>query len=203
MTYRTISVNKISGALGAEISGVDLSQKLDDVVKLWEQERENTVRQREHWAHLYGVMEQSLDKKPAPSKKLKKSSYTSPAPSSLAPVRSAGGFAGTWIYRSQPGSWTGYDEPLSVTLNLHPDRDTLRGTYAARLAVRSGYHDVFLALAGPRLTGNIVRLHWTSQRPEAEGEMELKLAGDGRLLVDRSVSSDAYVPRGMEVLLPQ
>jgi alpha-ketoglutarate-dependent taurine dioxygenase len=30
MTYRTISVNKISGALGAEISGVDLSQKLDD-----------------------------------------------------------------------------------------------------------------------------------------------------------------------------
>ena len=32
MTYRTISVNKISGALGAEISGVDLSQKLDDGV---------------------------------------------------------------------------------------------------------------------------------------------------------------------------
>jgi taurine dioxygenase len=30
MTYRTISVNRISGALGAEISGVDLSQKLDD-----------------------------------------------------------------------------------------------------------------------------------------------------------------------------
>jgi taurine dioxygenase len=32
MTYRTISVNRISGALGAEISGVDLSQKLDDAV---------------------------------------------------------------------------------------------------------------------------------------------------------------------------
>jgi taurine dioxygenase len=32
MTYRTISVNPISGALGAEISGVDLSQKLDDGV---------------------------------------------------------------------------------------------------------------------------------------------------------------------------
>jgi len=30
MTYRTISVNPISGALGAEISGVDLAQKIDD-----------------------------------------------------------------------------------------------------------------------------------------------------------------------------
>jgi taurine dioxygenase len=29
MTYRTISVNRIAGALGAEISGVDLSQDLD------------------------------------------------------------------------------------------------------------------------------------------------------------------------------
>ena len=32
MTYRTISVNKIAGALGAEISGVDLSRDLDDDV---------------------------------------------------------------------------------------------------------------------------------------------------------------------------
>jgi taurine dioxygenase len=32
MTYRTISVNRISGALGAEISGVDLAENLDDAV---------------------------------------------------------------------------------------------------------------------------------------------------------------------------
>jgi taurine dioxygenase len=32
MTYRSISVKPIAGALGAEISGVDLSQKLDDAV---------------------------------------------------------------------------------------------------------------------------------------------------------------------------
>jgi taurine dioxygenase len=32
MTYRTISVNKISGALGAEIAGVDLSRDVDDAV---------------------------------------------------------------------------------------------------------------------------------------------------------------------------
>ncbi len=32
MGYRTISVNRIAGALGAEISGVDLSQPLDDEV---------------------------------------------------------------------------------------------------------------------------------------------------------------------------
>ena len=32
MTYRTIQVHPISGALGAEISGVDLSQELDDGV---------------------------------------------------------------------------------------------------------------------------------------------------------------------------
>ena len=30
MTYETIAVKRISGALGAEISGIDLSQKLDD-----------------------------------------------------------------------------------------------------------------------------------------------------------------------------
>ena len=32
MTYRTIQVHPISGALGAEISGVDLSRDLDDAV---------------------------------------------------------------------------------------------------------------------------------------------------------------------------
>jgi taurine dioxygenase len=32
MTYKTIAVNRISGALGVEISGVDLAQKLDDEV---------------------------------------------------------------------------------------------------------------------------------------------------------------------------
>jgi hypothetical protein len=48
-----------------------------------------------------------------------------------------------------------------------------------------------------------VRLHWTSQVPAAEGEMEMKLSPDGRLLVERSQSGDAFIPRGMEVLLPQ
>ena len=45
MTYQTIAVNRISGALGAEISGVDLSQKLDDEVigEIRQALRENQV----------------------------------------------------------------------------------------------------------------------------------------------------------------
>jgi alpha-ketoglutarate-dependent taurine dioxygenase len=45
MTYQTIAVNRISGALGAEISGVDLSQKLDEEVigEIREALRENQV----------------------------------------------------------------------------------------------------------------------------------------------------------------
>jgi len=187
--------------------GDSLSKKLDEVVKLWEEERDGAARQRQHWAQLYVAMEQAIDKKdkvPVRGKGSKKPSGKARLePDNKPRGARTGGFDGTWTYHSQPGAWTGYEEPAHVTLNLRQESNTLRGTYTARLAVRTGYHDVLLVLAGPCQRGNAVRLHWTSQEPAAEGEMDLKLGGDGRLLVERSQSSDAYIPRGMEVLLPQ
>jgi hypothetical protein len=203
------SIDKAQQAIQSASGGDSLAQKLDEVVKLWGQERDSTTHQRSHWAQLYTAMEQALDKKgpqpgtPRKASPKKPSGSAAPAPGSLPPSVRAAGFAGTWAYRSQPGAWTGYGEPEKVTLELRPESDTLRGTYTARLAVRSGFHDVQLALAGPRRSGSAIRLHWISQTPAAEGEMDLKLGTDGRLLVERSQSGDGYIPRGMEVLLPQ
>jgi hypothetical protein len=200
------SIDKAQQAIQSASGGDSLAQKLDEVVKLWGQERDSTARQRAHWAQLYTAMEQALDKKGPPPGAPRKGSPKKPSSSAGSPppaTTRAGGFAGTWTYRSQPGAWTGYGEPEAVTLELHPESETLRGTYTARLAVRSGFHDIQLALAGPRQPGSAIRLHWTSQTPAAEGEMDLKLGADGRLLVERSQSGDGYIPRGMEVLLPQ
>jgi hypothetical protein len=109
------------------------------------------------------------------------------------------------VYRSQPGAWSGYGEPEMVTLELQrelrPDGAVLSGTYTARLPVRSGVNPVQLLLVGPWPAGSTVRLHWTSQTPATEGEMEFKLASDGRLFVERIQSRDSYIPLGMEVLV--
>jgi hypothetical protein len=208
------TIDKSQQAIQDSASGATLAQKLDDVIKLWGQEKDATIRQRTHWANLYTTMEQAVDKKdssPAPQGAPRKGGgkephgqTTSVSPSGSSPAsRGVPGLAGTWAYRSQPGAWTGYGEPEMVTLQLYEESGTLHGTYAARLPVRSGVHEIRLSLEGPPQPGNVVRLHWTSQVPAAEGEMEMKLSPDGRLLVERSQSGDAFIPRGMEVLLPQ
>jgi hypothetical protein len=206
------TIDKAQQAIQDSASGNTLAQKLDDVVKLWGQEKDATIRQRTRWANLYTTMEQAVDKKgPAPQGTPRKGAgkephgqTTSVSPSGSSPAsRGVPGLAGTWAYRSQPGAWTGYGEPEMVTLQLHEESGTVRGTYAARLPVRSGVHEILLSLEGPRQPGNVARLHWTSQIPPAEGEIEMKLSPDGRLLVERSQSGDAFIPRGMEVLLPQ
>jgi len=122
------------------------------------------------------------------------------APLAISLGKDAPGLAGAWVYRSQPGAWSGYGEPESVALELHRDGALLRGTYTARLPVAGGVNAVQLSLAGPWSAGSTVRLHWTSQTPVAEGEMECKLASDGRLFVERIQSRDSYIPLGMEVL---
>jgi hypothetical protein len=198
-----------------------LAQKLDGVLQTWEQQRAGAARQRVRWAEVYHAMEKSLDQKAptgkgapaqggANSSKQRKGKKpnpdapaappSAPAKESAPPGRSAG-LAGTWIYRSQPGAWTGYGEPEEVTLELRRVDGEWIGAYTARLPVRSAVHDVRLTLSGAGQSNEFARLHWRSKTPEAEGEMAIRLSGDGRILVERAASDDSYIPRGMEVLL--
>jgi hypothetical protein len=73
--------------------------------------------------------------------------------------------------------------------------------YTARLPVKSETHQVQLSLEATQRSATAATMHWKSANPAAEGEMELKLAQDGRLLVERVKSGDSYIPLGSEVLL--
>jgi hypothetical protein len=209
------NLDKAQDAIRGASGGETEAQKLDEILKVWDEERAAAIRQRSTWAGLYKTMEQAIDDRAGAQKKGagSKGNQQKPAPGSRKPPAAAAaagapapagndtGLAGTWVYRSQPGAWSGYGEPEMVTLELHRDGAILGGTYTARLPVRSGVNPVQLSLAGPWPAGNSVRLHWTSQTPVTEGEMEFKLASDGRLFVERIQSRDSYIPLGMEVLL--
>lgn len=188
--------------------------KLDEILKVWEREREAVKRQRARWAALYSTMEQKVaqnDPNAQASPRAALPGAASKSRGSPGPVEEAspGGsransspsLAGTWIYRSQPGAWSGYGEPLAVTLMLHERGAELTGTYEARLPLRSGMASVRLSLTCVQRSAAAARLHWKSDAPPGEGEMEIKLATDGRLFVERVRANDSYFPRGMEVLL--
>jgi hypothetical protein len=217
------STGKAQEAIQAAAPADSLAQKFDDLLKIWDEESAGAVRQRSKWADLYKAMETSLDqkepaKKGSPNKgggantpKGGKEEDENPnAPvvplavvKASAPLVIRAGMAGTWTYRSQLGAWTGYGEPEAVTLELDRKGGEWIGVYTARLPGRSGVRGVRLALAGAPQSEGSVRLRWKSQTPAAEGEMEIRLSGDGRLLVERALSDDSYIPRGMEVLLRQ
>ncbi len=193
----------------------DLTSKMDEIIKVWEQERDSAVRQRPAWAHLYRVMEDSLGKPPdatvskaAPASAASRAGSAArpavPAPAAkLTAPPASSGISGVWTYTSQPGAWTGYGEPEMVKLDLRIDGSgAVRGTYSARLPVRSETHEVQLTLEGQaQPLATFLQVHWQSERPAAEGEMEIRVGADGRMLVSRTQSNDSYISRGMEVLL--
>jgi hypothetical protein len=213
IAMRIRSLDNMDKAQQSTAGAEDLNAKMDEILKVWQQERDSAVRQRPAWARLYQVMESSLSK-PAPTAAPKTAAAAkAPAKGNAAatarPTTAAataapeGGISGVWTYTSQPGAWTGYGEPEMVKLDLHIDGGgAVRGVYSARLPVRGGVRDVELALEGQASpTATSAQAHWRSQRPAAEGEMEIKVGSDGRMLVARTQSSDSFVPRGMEVLL--
>jgi hypothetical protein len=107
LSERLRSLDNIDNAQEAVQSapgGDSLAQKLDEVVKLWEQERDSANRQRAHWAQLYTAMEQALVKKapdPAAPRKVspkKPSRSAQPAPASPPPSARAIGSGRTWAH---------------------------------------------------------------------------------------------------------
>ncbi len=182
-----------------------LEAKLDELKQMWVGERNRAVTARATWARLYNGMEQSLDGRkglanpPLPQNRVPEANPQSVV--SVAHARST--LAGAWAYQSQPGAWTGFGEPDSVVLQLRNTGGSVEGTYVARLPGRHDMRSVNLTLQGRLVSDKQARVRWTSQRPVAHGEMLLRLSSDGRLLVQRLDSDDSYIPRGMEVLLPQ
>jgi hypothetical protein len=189
-------------------------RKLDEILKVWDREKEAVTRQRAMWADIYDAMERSLARNDPTDKAAPRATPPSVPPKSQkdghgqppdgspggGPTANSSGLTGTWIYRSQPGAWTGYGEPEAVSLVLQEQGAELAGTYTARLPLRDGNANVRLSLTCLRRSASSARLHWNSQAPPGEGEMEIKLASDGRLFVERLRAADSYFPRGMEVL---
>ena len=196
-------------------AGKALEEKLDEIGRMWADERERAVRERSSWARYYKDLEDLLQSPDIPrqgapgrqpSKRRRGHDASAPAlaasqPGTL-PARQRT-LDGVWSYESQPGARTGFGEPESVRLKLKRTGTDIEGTYVARLP---GLHDtrqLNLALRGRLVSEREAKVQWVSQQPAAHGEMELKLGSDGRLLVQRLSSDDSYIPTGMEVLLPR
>jgi hypothetical protein len=92
------SIDKAQQAILNDSSGASLAQKLDVIVKLWEQERDDASRQRATWAQLYAAMERAVNKKSpdqATPQKPSKKAPRSAAPAPGSPSARAGGASGT------------------------------------------------------------------------------------------------------------
>lgn len=205
------TLNKAQEAIRSSSQGDPLEERLASVMKLWEEERAMTASQRSKWAAVYAAMERAVtaaaDAPPARGKSSTPRSVNDKEPASAAPSPSSkakpNGLAGMWTYRSQPDAWTGYAEPAIVTLELHEEAGLLRGSYAARLPVKSGTHEVLLTVESTTYSNNSATLHWRCAAPVAEGEIRLKLSPDKRLLLERATSTDSFIPLGSEVLVPK
>ena len=204
------SLSSLGGDPGALRALLDKEQAgMDAILKDYGEERESVARRQAGYARMYAEMHLSVDAVAAapPARNTRaKPPKSSPgnrgasAPADTAKASPAPALAGAWIYRSQPGGWTGYGEPAAVSLELRLEGDTLRGRYRARLPAKSGVHDVDLTLEGPAVPADSAKLHWKSVRPAAEGDLLLKLGADGRLLIERPLAGDSFVPVGSEVL---
>jgi hypothetical protein len=210
------SLDKSQEAISAASKDDPLARNLEAELKMWQDARDANANQRKGWQQVYAEMEKAVTESAAagaggssavkngvhpPKGKDKPATAT---PSSTPPQTSQHdtkpGLAGVWKYRSQPNAWTGYAEPAAVTLELREEHGILRGLYTARLPVKSETHPVQLTLESTQRSATAATMHWKSASPVAEGDMELKLAADGRLLVERVKSGDSYIPLGSEVL---
>lgn len=196
-------------------ASASLGQRLEADGKLWEDVLQKTKEQRTVWASIYSAMDREVDRGKAPvvaSPKIPPATASAgklPSPA-VAPAfpppdggRNRQTFSGVWEYQSRSGAWTGFGEPESVRLVLTLTNGKISGTYLARIPGPRDMRNVSLRLTGEEVSANVAKLHWVSEFPPATGEMTLRLAGDGRVLLERTRSGDTYIPRGTEVLAPR
>jgi hypothetical protein len=190
-----------------------IDQKLDAIGKIWEEERQKTKEQRAKWAKLYATMDKEVDRGKAPvvapvgkgaspvDTVANTRSVAGPLPAD--PAKTPRTFAGSWVYRSQPGAWSGFGEPESAQLTLTILNGKITGTYVARIPGPRDLRDLNLRLTGEQTSAHDATIRWTSEMPSTEGDMTLSLGGDGRIMLKRTRSGDTYVPRGAEILAPR
>jgi len=206
-----------------------LAKKLDAITAMWTEERDKAKAQRSKWADLYAAMDSEVDRgksraqpakkpavPPANSQPVKPDKSKPATPAQTPQARSipaqGPGFQGSWLYQSSPGAWTGFGEPVQVSLSLRQSGTRLEGEYRARIPGRnilgqsgadgSDIRKLDLALTGDETAPGLAKVSWVSQMPPSKGEMLLHLGGDRRVLVERIAAGDTYFPRGMEILLP-
>jgi hypothetical protein len=203
------TVQKASAAL---LNVDPIIGKLDDVKKMWTDEKARALSQKSAFDKMYSDMEKSLDSSERPSGSAPAAlPQGSPAktPPSRSPKQGASLpgppvnaiFGGSWVYKSQPGAWIGFGEPEMVSLELHQIGPRFEGTYSASLPMRLETRSLNLSLEGQLGDDGEAQLQWTSLEPAAHGLMTVRLGPDNRLLVERVISDDNYIPRGMEVLV--
>jgi hypothetical protein len=190
-----------------------IDQKLDAIGKIWEEERQKTKEQRAKWAKLYATMDKEVDQGKAPvvapagkstsPAEISANTRSVAAPLPADPAKAPRTFAGSWVYRSQPGAWSGFGEPESAQLTLVVLNGKITGTYVARIPGPRDMRDLNLRLTGEQVSAREATIRWTSEMPATEGDMTLSLGGDGRIMLKRTRAGDTYVPRGAEVLSPR
>lgn len=172
----------------------EIAQGTDEVLKNWEKIRADEVEEDARFKDYYAAMERNVENRIAAS-----------APKSR--PRSAGkatksASQGATNPADVVGAWIGSPEAQDAKLELRLERDTLRGTYTARIATSGGPRDILLSVEGKVQPGAPIRLNWTSQDSAATGDMELILGAGGRLSVNRhKTSGEAAIPDAVETLL--
>ena len=178
---RMSSLQTLAGDRHGKLTDDPLAQKLDELAAAWEAERKRAANARLSWSRYYKDLDDSL-------------------PAASGTQRNP--FEGSWVFRGQPGSWTTTaGEPLFILLELRNAGGWLQGTYQAQFRRERGRRAITLAVRGQLAGDDHVRLQWSSKKPAAQGELDLKLGSDGRLSVTRPSSiTGGGVPPGTDIL---
>ena len=148
VAQRLRGLDSITGAQRSldDNSASALNKDYEEILKLWREEKAHVEAARPMWARYYRLMETQVDPEgkvgqgaaPAPAANAHdRADRAVPAhakPAGAGAEEKVGQWGGTWIYQSQPGAWSGTDEPESVTLELKQSGKQLQGTYSAPAA---------------------------------------------------------------------
>ncbi|MDZ4801480.1 MAG: hypothetical protein SGI92_25255 [Bryobacteraceae bacterium] len=184
MTERVTSIDRIAnGQQEAQGTTKVLEEKLAELGELWRAELTRTEKSRALWARYFHSMDTAVAQRMLPAPRVR--------------------LEGKWRYQSKKGAWSGTGEPGSVSMELKASGDQIEGSYAADLPPAAGAPRVSfrLSLKGTTSATGETVLQWVSRKPEATGQILVRLTPEGKLVVERTVTSGGAVPAGTEVLV--